>query len=535
MDAIATERAPRLAPTRRDRWSPGAGAVIGAVVAVAAAVVRPDLQGAAVGVLVIAIAVVTARAGPVRGIVLAVAGVAGALLAAWSAPTDDRPSIGTLLGVAVLLPVVAVTVDALWRQRRRRDERLIVLHRALRGVTASGDLGLTLGVVAGTLRDTIGASAAAIFVDGAPDRAPAAGHAPGTPEPLARREIALGDGSPIAYALHRNERVVVPDILGSRRRFSTWLRDRADELSATGVTTIAAVPLSLSGGSIGVLAVGAANGRVLTPDTLALLAEFTDQAADVVVRAQAYEREHVVAEQLAMDDRAKSEFLATVSHEVRTPLTAAKGFVDTVLLHWHRLPDERRRELLLKASANAHDLDRLVGQLLDFARLDADHLDVTPETLVLREQVVAALHRLRPTLARHRVAVRVPVELVVTADVNGIAHVLENLLANAAKFSPADSQIIVSAREHDGEVVVTVADDGVGIAPEEQERIWERFYQSDSIEMSRRGTGIGLAIVKRFVEVQGGRSWVESTPGRGARFSFTLPRAAPDVERTVPA
>jgi signal transduction histidine kinase len=129
----------------------------------------------------------------------------------------------------------------------------------------------------------------------------------------------------------------------------------------------------------------------------------------------------------------------------------------------------------------------------------------------------------------------VPVELAVTADVNGVAHVLENLLANAAKFSPADSQIIVSAREHDGEVVVTVADDGVGIAPEEQEQIWERFYQSDSIEMSRRGTGIGLAIVKRFVEVQGGRSWVESTPGRGARFSFTLPRAAPDVERTVPA
>jgi len=123
----------------------------------------------------------------------------------------------------------------------------------------------------------------------------------------------------------------------------------------------------------------------------------------------------------------------------------------------------------------------------------------------------------------------VPDGLVVDADADAFNHVLVNLLTNAVKFSPAGSVVVVGARRAEDEVVVSVTDEGAGVAPEEKERIFDRFYQSRNGDHAR-GTGIGLTIAQRFTAQHGGRIWVDSEPGRGATFSFTMPVAAGDLQ-----
>jgi signal transduction histidine kinase len=244
--------------------------------------------------------------------------------------------------------------------------------------------------------------------------------------------------------------------------------------------------------------------------------------------AQASEREHAVADKLAEADQQKSEFLALVSHELRTPLTAVKGFVDTVLLHWERLPDDRRRELLTRASSNADELGRLVRQLMEFGRTESGPIQITPDKLDVAAAVDLALLGIAPVTAGHRLEVDVPDGLVVDADADAFNHVLVNLLTNAMKFSPPGSLVVVGAHRADGEVVVSVADQGPGIARDEQDRIFDRFYQSRNGNHIR-GTGIGLTIAQRFTAQHGGRIWVDSEPGRGATFSFTMPLAADEA------
>jgi signal transduction histidine kinase len=249
--------------------------------------------------------------------------------------------------------------------------------------------------------------------------------------------------------------------------------------------------------------------------------------------AQASEREHAVADKLTQADQQKSEFLALVSHELRTPLTAVKGFVDTVLLHWDRLPDDRRRELLTRASSNADELGRLVRQLMEFGRTESGPIQIAPDKLDVAAAVDLALLGSAPVTAGHRLEVDVPDGLVVDADADAFNHVLVNLLTNAMKFSPAGSLVVVGARRADGEVVVSVSDEAPGIAPDEQERIFDRFYQSRNGNHAR-GTGIGLTIAQRFTAQHGGRIWVDSESGWGATFSFTMPLAADEV-LAVPA
>jgi signal transduction histidine kinase len=244
--------------------------------------------------------------------------------------------------------------------------------------------------------------------------------------------------------------------------------------------------------------------------------------------AEASEREHAVADKLTQADQQKSEFLALVSHELRTPLTAVKGFVDTVLLHWDRLPDDRRRELLTRASSNADELGRLVRQLMEFGRTESGPIQIAPDKLDVAAAVDLAMLGIAPVTAGHRLEVDVPDGLVVDADADAFNHVLVNLLTNAMKFSPEGSLVVVSARRAEGEVVVSVADQGPGIAPDEQERIFDRFYQSRNGNHAR-GTGIGLTIAQRFTAQHGGRIWVDSAPGRGATFSFTMPLAADEA------
>jgi PAS domain S-box-containing protein len=226
-------------------------------------------------------------------------------------------------------------------------------------------------------------------------------------------------------------------------------------------------------------------------------------------------------------DVLKDEFLSVVSHELRTPLTAIGGFAQLLLARSASIDEAGRADMLTRIARNASEMDRLVGQLLDLSRLDAGQVELHMVPVSLHHAVRACLLSLATDVAG-RVEVDVPDDLTVVGDSHALDRVLSNLVTNGVKFSPEGGVVRVAARLADDEtVMVSVTDEGVGIPPAEQDRIFERFYQVGSGTRSpRHGTGIGLSIVCRFVELLGGRVWVESVPDEGSTFRFTLRRSA---------
>jgi PAS domain S-box-containing protein len=241
---------------------------------------------------------------------------------------------------------------------------------------------------------------------------------------------------------------------------------------------------------------------------------------------EGYEHEKAAAEQLRAADRLKDEFLATVSHELRTPLTSIIGFSDVLLRHDAGDPALQRR-LLDRVAANAEEMHAMVEQILDVSKLEAGRVLVDPRPVRLAGYVTDCLDTLADRLAGHDTEIDVPADLTVVTDTDALSHVLRNLVTNAAKFSPPGSKISVRAERAGPEVVISVADEGPGIAPEDHNRVFERFFQATTAAPGpgKRGTGLGLSIAKRYVELQGGRISVDSDLGRGSTFSFTLPAA----------
>jgi protein-histidine pros-kinase len=239
----------------------------------------------------------------------------------------------------------------------------------------------------------------------------------------------------------------------------------------------------------------------------------------------AAEREREASARLREVDRLRTDFLATVSHELRTPLTAIKGFAEWLVGSWDVTDEARKRDMIQRIHHAGGRLDFLIQDLLDFSRLERGKLkiELAPQRLV--ELLEEAQANAATALDEHRVDNRVPADLEVTVDRSAFLRVLENLLTNAAKFSPRGSTIHLAVEVTPSTVVLSVRDEGVGIPDEEHEKVFDRFYRSPATATSAPGTGIGLAIVKHFVEAQGGAVELRSAPDEGCDFRVTLPRA----------
>jgi PAS domain S-box-containing protein len=243
------------------------------------------------------------------------------------------------------------------------------------------------------------------------------------------------------------------------------------------------------------------------------------------LRAEALEREREATQRLRELDRMKSDFLSTVSHELRTPLTVIKGFAETLVVRWGEIADEQRLDLVGRVAVAGRKLEQLISDLLDFTRLERGQMRIELEPCELRSLVEQTVSKLGDVLD-NRIEVAVPDGLAALADPMAFSRALENLLTNASKFSPPGAPIRIGGSElPPDQVMVQVADRGIGIPPDELERVFERFYRVPSRTGSRQGTGIGLAIVKEFVEAQQGRVWVDSIPGEGSTFTVALRRA----------
>jgi len=292
-------------------------------------------------------------------------------------------------------------------------------------------------------------------------------------------------------------------------------------LSELEVSSALIVPLLTNEGVLGTITALRRTGRGFTPDDQEQLSMFASQASIALTNAILYERTKEL-------DRMKSEFVAVVSHEVRTPLTSIKGSLE--LLgdeRFHVLPPPQK-ELLSICQANTERLISLINDILDFSKLESSKLSLNFETFDVGRVVPEAVDHIRNLAAMRGITIDVHIEGTagaIEADPMRVAQVITNLLGNAIKFSPEKGKIEVWARGTDEEVTVDIKDFGKGISQRDLSRLFQRFAQLDSSTTRKAGgTGLGLVISKGIVEQHGGRIWVESTMGMGSTFSFSLPR-----------
>jgi signal transduction histidine kinase len=260
------------------------------------------------------------------------------------------------------------------------------------------------------------------------------------------------------------------------------------------------------------------------------------QASYAGLEQQVQERTRELASALAeLDDKRrelevashhKSEFLANMSHELRTPLNAISGFSQVLRKQLYGEINEKQAEYLDDVLASARHLLSLIDDILDLSKVEAGQIELQVEPFSLPAALERGVVMVREGAASGGVRISLssdPGIDTVIGDERRVRQVVFNLLSNAVKFTPAGGMVDIAAAQRDGEVRVSVSDTGPGIAPEDRERIFDEFQQAAAGKEQREGTGLGLALSKRLVELHGGRIWVESEPGKGSTFVFTLP------------
>ncbi len=255
-----------------------------------------------------------------------------------------------------------------------------------------------------------------------------------------------------------------------------------------------------------------------------LLQAIADYIAIAIERAQ-LTKEAEEARALHEADRLRSQIISSVSHELRTPLTLIKGYSTSLLRQETSWSEETQREFLQIIDEKTDELRDLIDKLLQSAKLEAGALKLEKEPVLIPRLARKVVEEVASRAKKHKFTVEfAPSFPVVEADVRCIEQVLRNLMENAIKYSPEDSEIVITGEAKEGKVLISVSDKGTGISLEHQDKVFERFYRVDSpLTRSLAGSGLGLSIVKGHIEAHGGEVWLESTVGKGSKFYFSLP------------
>jgi signal transduction histidine kinase len=305
------------------------------------------------------------------------------------------------------------------------------------------------------------------------------------------------------------------------------LLERSPAVRISGSRTVLAVPMVQGGEPLGVIVLTRVTVRPFSEREVQLVETFADQAAIAIQNVKLFKEIQDKSQQLEIASRHKSEFLATMSHELRTPLNAIIGFSEVLLQQMFGPLNPKQAEYLDDVLTSGRHLLGLINDILDLSKIEAGRMELDVDTFSLVEALQNGVTMVRERAVRHGIALALEVQPgidLVEADPRKVKQILFNLLSNAVKFTPDGGRVDVTAARANGDIAVTVKDTGIGISPEDQDRIFEQFQQARrQTERSREGTGLGLSLAKRFVELHGGRIWVESEPGKGSTFTFTLP------------
>jgi len=335
------------------------------------------------------------------------------------------------------------------------------------------------------------------------------------------KPVSIEDVSARAEAISRAARTGEPCIV-------RWDAKSAQEaLFSSYIHAEAALPLSMGGQIIGVLNILSTEEDDFDADDISVLQNVANQITIALESARAYSVEREAAERLRELDRSKRRFLANMSHELRTPLTNIIGFSRLMLKGIEGSLTEQQRNDLQIIYQNGQHLLGLINDLLDISQIEAGLMELEFRKVDLTALIESVMST-ASALVRDKQAVSLCQEIdsdlpIARVDKTRVRQVLLLLLANAAKFTEQGT-ITVRAWPDDGQIKISVSDTGMGILPKDQERIFEQFEQG-TLGNGRRpnGAGLGLALSKEFVEMHGGRIWVESEMGEGATFTFTLP------------
>jgi signal transduction histidine kinase/HAMP domain-containing protein len=291
--------------------------------------------------------------------------------------------------------------------------------------------------------------------------------------------------------------------------------------------TVLAVPLLREGVAIGTVSMWRSEVKPFTERQIELVTTFADQAVIAILNVRLFTEIQDKTRQLEIANRHKSEFLANMSHELRTPLNAVIGFSEVLIERMFGELNPKQEEYLNDILSSGKHLLSLINDILDLSKIEAGRMELEAQAFDLPAALDNALTLIRERAARHSIRLEVHVDPLigeVVADERKVKQVLLNLLSNAVKFTPEGGKITVSATLNGEAVGVSVADTGVGIAAEDQETIFEEFRQvGDDYARKREGTGLGLALARRLVELHGGTLSVQSEIGKGSTFTFTIP------------
>jgi GAF domain-containing protein len=317
------------------------------------------------------------------------------------------------------------------------------------------------------------------------------------------------------------EPIQVPDILAA----PTESRVRG-ALVRAGYRALLAIPLAREGHLIGGLTVIRRATGAFAPQTIELLQTFATQSSLAIQNARLFREIEEKSRQLEVASQHKSEFLANMSHELRTPLNAIIGFSEVLTERMFGDLNEKQEEYLKDIYASGQHLLSLINDILDLSKIEAGRMELELTDFDLPTTVDNALTLVRERAGRRGIALHQAVDQrlgQIRGDERKIKQVLLNLLSNALKFTPEGGRVDVRGTVSDGMAEVSVSDTGVGIAPEDQEAVFEEFRQVGTADKKVEGTGLGLTLCRKFIELHGGRIWVTSLVGTGSTFTFTIP------------
>jgi signal transduction histidine kinase len=313
-------------------------------------------------------------------------------------------------------------------------------------------------------------------------------------------------------------------LLSNEARNDAWVGPHLREL--LDIDNILLAPISSGHKPFGILAAVNARSGQFEDEDLRFLSILGERVGSVIESTMSRERERDLMKQLREADSMKSEFVSMLAHELKGPMTTVMGFSQTLQEQGNDLPDDQRAHILDIINREVSRLSRLVNDLLDVSRMEAGTLRYELEPIDVREIVDSILQVHTSLRAGHTIEVEIQADIPkVVGDRDRVRQILINLLTNATRYSQDGTTVTVSGRAEDGKVVFGVADEGVGIGPEDQERVFSKFAQIPRPGWTKKGTGLGLYITKAIVEAHGGRIWIDSEPGKGATFYFTLGRA----------
>jgi signal transduction histidine kinase len=286
---------------------------------------------------------------------------------------------------------------------------------------------------------------------------------------------------------------------------------------------------------IGVIAACRSTVRPFTDSQIALVTTFADQAVIAIENVRLFDEIQDKSRQLEEASQHKSQFLANMSHELRTPLNAILGYTELMADGAYGEPSEKMLGILKRLEANGRHLLGLINDVLDLSKIEAGQLVLELADYCVQDIAQTVRSTLEPLAADKRLAFTLELAPDLPpghGDGRRLTQVLINLVGNAIKFTDA-GEVAIKAEANNGSFYVSVRDTGPGISAADQAKLFQEFQQADNaITRKKGGTGLGLAISKRIIEMHGGKIWVESQPGQGSMFAFTLPVI---VERQVEA